>query len=403
MLDCVRHFFPATEMERVLEEMALVKLNVLHWHLSDDQGWRLESRVYPKLNETGGPFYTGEEIRRVTAFAKTRGIEVIPEIDLPGHTTAILAAYPELSCRGEPVELAKDGGIYDVILCAGKERVYEFLFPLLDEAAVLFDSPVFHLGGDEAPKNEWKKCPHCKAALEKNGLAGFEDLQGHFTSRLAKRLAAKGKQVRCWNDILKAQTLPENLDIQYWVDWEQSDRLESFFNRGGGVVFSDMFSLYFSSPECLIPLEKVYRCEPVIQGHSLAGEPNLLGMEACLWTEGIAAAEGLERAVFPRLFALAEAAWSGVPPSAGEGDYPDFERRLGGKLKSLAERGVAFTPLEECNPQGEARLEAIRRCYREMAESMSGGFKMPDPESLKRISAAYARGYNLPPEFLSVR
>jgi hypothetical protein len=126
-------------------------------------------------------------------------------------------------------------------------------------------------------------------------------------------------------------------------------------------------------------------------------------MEACLWTEGIATPEQLETAVFPRLFALAEAAWSGVPPSAEGGDYPDFERRLGDKLKNLAERGVAFTPLEDCNPQGEARLEAIGRLYREMAESMSGGFKMPDPESLKRISAAYARGYNIPPEFLSAR
>jgi hexosaminidase len=398
MLDCVRHFFPAAEVEQVLEEMALVKLNILHWHLSDDQGWRLESRVYPKLNQTGGLFYTGEEIRRIVAFAKTRGIEVIPEIDLPGHTTAILAAYPELSCRGEPVELAKGPGIYSVILCAGKERVYDFLFPLLDEVADLFDSPVIHLGGDEAPKSEWKKCPHCTTAVERYGLEGFEDLQGYFTSRLALRLAAKGKRVRCFNETLKAKKLPENLEIQFWADWEQSDQLESFFDKGGGVVFSDMFSLYFDYPESMLPLEKVYRYQPLIGGRSFAGEPNVLGLEACLWTERVAAAERLGKALFPRLIALAEAAWS------GGGDYPDFERRLGGKLKSLAERGVAFTTLADCNPQGEARIAGIKQFEQEMREAMSAGSSMPDDlESMKRMSEGFARGFNLPPEFLSAR
>jgi hexosaminidase len=393
MLDCVRHFFETAEVERILEEMALVKLNVLHWHLSDDQGWRLESRVYPKLNQVSGPFYTWDEIRGVTAFAKQRGIEVIPEIDLPGHTTALLAAYPELSCRGEPVELGKGGGIYPVILCAGKERVYEFLFPLLDEAAGLFDSPVIHLGGDEAPKGEWQKCPHCTAAVENLKLAGFEDLEGHFISRLAEYLAAKGKRVRCWNDILKAKKLPENLSIQYWVDWDKSGASQSFFDAGGDVVFSDMFSLYFDYPESLNSLEKVYRCEPAIRGRSLTGAANALGLEACIWTERIALPELLETAVFPRLFAMAEAAWS------GGGDYAGFEQRLGIKLKSLAERGVAFTPLEDCNPKGEARLEEIKRWFMQTFQGMAlEDGKPPDPEFLNQIRAAFAQGFNLPPE-----
>ena len=270
-------------------------------------------------------------------------MEIIPEIELPGHTTGILAAYPELSCRGEPVELGKGGGIYPVILCAGKEQVYEFLFPLLDKAAGLFDSPIFHLGGDEAPKREWEKCPHCKEAAEKNGLANFEDLQGWFTTRLAERLAIKGKIVRCWNDTLKATTLPENLDIQYWVDWDQSGATDTFLDKGGKAVFSDMFSLYFDYPESFISLEKVYRYEPAIQGRSLAGTPGAAGMEACIWTERIVTPDRLEKAIFPRLFALAETVWS------GSGDYADFERRLGGKLTDLAERGVAFTALEGGN------------------------------------------------------
>jgi hexosaminidase len=392
MLDCVRHFFEAAEVERILEEMALVKLNVLHWHLSDDQGWRIESRVHPRLNQVSGPCYTQDEIRHTVAFAKERGIEVIPEIDLPGHTTAILTAYPELSCRGEPAALGKTGGIYPVILCAGKESVYEFLFPLLDEVAGLFDSPVFHLGGDEAPKGEWKQCPHCKAAVEKNGLEGFEDLQGWFTSRLAEHLAVKGKRVRCWNDILKAKKLPENLSIQYWVDWDQSCSPESFFDAGGELVFSDVFSLYFNWPESMIPLEKVYRCEPLVRDRSSGGAANALGLEACLWTEQIAVPEQLETALFPRLFALAEAAWN------GGGDYAGFEQRLGAKLKGLAERGVAFTALENCNPQGEARLEGLKGYFmRESQGAAPEEDKLPDPELLMKIRIAFVRGFNLPP------
>jgi hexosaminidase len=390
-LDCTRHFFDASEVERILEEMSLVKLNVLHWHLSDDQGWRIESRVHPKLNRISGPFYSQDEIRHIVAFAKERGIEVIPEIDLPGHTTGILAAYPDLSCRGEPVELGKGGGIYPVILCAGKKQVYEFLFPLLDEAVGLFDSSIFHLGGDEAPKREWEKCPHCKAAAEKNGLANLDDLQGWFTTRLAEHLAAKGKIVRCWNDILKAKTLPENLDIQYWVDWSQSGAMDTFLDKGGEAVFSDMFTLYLDYPESLIPLEKVYRYEPALEGRSLAGAPDVLGMEACIWTERIAAAERLEKALFPRLFALAEAAWS------GGGDYAGFERRLVGKLAGLAERGVAFTALEESNPQGDERLAGIKQWFIQGAQGAAPEEdKMPDPEQLTRIRTMFAQGFNLP-------
>jgi hexosaminidase len=395
-LDCARHFFDTPELERILEEMALVKLNALHWHLSDDQAWRIESRVHPKLNRASGPFYTQDEIRHIAAFARERGIEVIPEIEMPGHATGILAAYPELSCRGEPVELGKGGGIYPVILCAGKEEVYDFLFPLLDEAAGLFDSPVFHLGGDEAPKGEWERCPHCRGAMAKNGLADLEDLQGWFITRLAERLGARGKTVRCWNDILKAGTLPENLDIQYWVDWDQSGAMDAFLEKGGQAVFSDLFSLYFDYPEGFIPLEKVYRYEPAVRGRSLAGAPGLRGMEACVWTERIAAPEGLERAIFPRLFALAEAAWS------GGGDYGNFEGRLGGKLAGLAERGVAFTALEACNPQGDARLEGIRRWFSSQGAAPEDG-KMPDPEQLTRIRAMFARGFNLPGELFSGR
>jgi hexosaminidase len=382
MLDCVRHFFNADEIEKVLEEMALVKLNVFHWNLSNDQGWRIESRVFPKLNEVSGPCYTQDEIRRIVNFAKERGIEVIPEIDVPGHTTALIAAFPELSCKGENISLGKSGGIYRTILCAGKESTYTFLFDLFDEAAGLFESPYFHLGGDEAPKVEWEHCEHCKAALEKNGLAGFEDLQGYFTVRMADHLAKKGKRIICWNDILKAKTLPQNMDIQHWIEWDEAGRTESFLNKGGNVVFSDMFHLYFDYPESFIPLEKVYGYTPV--------PANAEGVEACLWTEGILTPEQLQRRIFPRLFALAESAWSGPE------NYDDFERRLRNKAAALDGRGVAYTPLSECNPRDATRVEGIMRYYQGLASVMGDSANMPPPEEAKVMRAMMSRGFNLP-------
>lgn len=182
-LDCVRCFFPVGEVRRVIEQMARVKLNVLHWVLTNDQGWRIESRQYPRLNEISGPYYTRDEIRNVVAYARERGIEIIPEIDMPGHMTALLAAYPEYSCSGKPVQLAKTGGIYPIILCAGAEKTYELIDSLLGEVCSLFPGGRIHLGGDEAPKREWKTCPCCQQRKRDEGLADENELQGWFMNR----------------------------------------------------------------------------------------------------------------------------------------------------------------------------------------------------------------------------
>ena len=282
------------------------------------------------------------------------------------------------------------GGIFAVILCAGKERVYDFLFTLLDEVSGLFDSPLIHLGGDEAPKIEWERCEHCTAALKKLGLEDFEDLQGHFTARLAEHLAKKGKTVRCWNDILKSRVLPGTMDIQYWVEWDASGGLEPYFDRGGSVVFSDMYSLYFDYPASFSSLKKVFDYAPAIRDRSVAASPHTAGVEACLWSERVPTAEALERAIFPRLFALAETAW------AGPGDYRDFENRLRPHLETLKARGVSFTPLEQCNPEGAARLADIARFW-EAFQASSGGIELAvPPETMQQMRAAMARGFNLP-------
>lgn len=387
MLDCVRHFFDRAEVERIIEQMSLVKLNVFHWHLSDDQGWRIESNAFPELNALPGGRYSRDDIRQVVAFARERGVEVIPEIDLPGHTTAILSAFPGLSCRGEKLSPAEAGGIYKIILCAGKEETYSFLYRLLDETAELFDSPYFHLGGDEAPKDEWEQCEHCKGMIAREGLAGFGDLQAHFTARLAAHLAEKGKRVVCWNDVLHAET-PPPADIQYWVDWTGGAEMRKFHDGGGRVVFSDMFSLYLDYPECFSSLEKVYGYEPHLGDSSRASAPNTAGIEACIWTERLDSPEALERKIFPRLFALAEAAWT------RDRDYADFEERLGAKLAALEKEGIAFLPLERCNPKGAARAAEIAEFWQAMQAAM-GGSSLPDPAMLERMVAMLVQGFDL--------
>ena len=165
-LDCSRHFFTADEVKKVIDQMTRVKLNVLHWHLVDDQGWRIECKTLPLLHETTGTYYTQEEIRSVIEYARVRGMEIIPEIDMPGHTRSMIAAYPHLSCFGEKTELCQFGGIFEKILCPGKDETFEFIEKLLTEVCALFPDDRFHIGGDEAPKTEWKKCPHCKARME---------------------------------------------------------------------------------------------------------------------------------------------------------------------------------------------------------------------------------------------
>lgn len=348
-LDCARHFFPAAEVMRVIEGMALAKLNVLHWHLSDDQGWRIESKKFPALNEKGGEYYTQDEIKEITGYASRRGVEIIPEIDLPGHTSAILAAFPELSCTGEQVELKRTGGIYGVILCAGKERVFDFIGALLDELCPLFPAERFHIGGDEAPKTMWQSCPDCAARMKKLGLSEPEQLQGYFACRVSEMLRAHGKRPVCWNEALRSGIVPENAEIQYWTLQHRRD-MEKYADRGGRWIYSDMFELYFDYPHSMTPLRKVYGVKPHL-GRKTYAHGGLTGFEACLWSEHISDRLTLERHIFPRAYALAELAWS------GSGDYEDFELRLGRELELAARAGICCTDREHWDPRGRPRLE----------------------------------------------
>lgn len=350
-LDVARHFFDAREVKRIIEQMAIVKMNVLHWHLVDDQGWRIESKRFPKLHqEAGDEYYTQREIHEVVTYAAERGIEVIPEIDMPGHASALLAAYPEYSCSGKEVKLAVSGGIYPIILCAGDEKTYELIGELLDEICPLFPSTRFHVGGDEAPKTEWIKCPHCQKKINEEHLANEIELQGYFTNRVKEMLKQKGKTVICWNDSLEANNLAHDVFIQFWsVNF--AEYLKPFIAKGGQFIYSDMFTYYFDYPHSMTPLKRLYEDPISIDEIDYSNNPALKGIEVCLWAEHLDTNPKLEERLFPRLYAAAEVMWSKVR------DYNDFEERLIHFLFAFHPVDIACVPQSGWNPQGDKRRE----------------------------------------------
>lgn len=374
-LDCARHFFDAKAVKEIIEGMSLAKLNVLHWHLSDDQGWRIESLRFPKLHETSKDYYTQKEIRDIVAFAKDRGVEIIPEIDMPGHTTAILAAYPQYSCSGKKVSLASSMGIYPVILCPGKEETFEFLEQLLGEIVPLFEGPRFHIGGDEAPKTEWARCPDCQRRMQELGLGSLDDLQGYFTRRVQDILAKFGKQAVCWNDTLLASNAPKDVQIQYWTLQHRS-QMEPMIEQGGRWIYSDMFELYFDYPHSMTSLKKVYETNPHLGKREVGPKDGLIGMEGCVWTEHIDNADSLERRLFPRVFALAEVCWS------RHRNYESFEQRLRAMMPVL-ENSVSVTEQDSWNPKGKQRRKEALSYFTGMNSSMSKEVREQTVESAK--------------------
>ncbi len=375
-LDCSRHFFTADEVKKVIDQMTRVKLNVLHWHLVDDQGWRIECKTLPLLHETTGTYYTQEEIRSVIEYARVRGMEIIPEIDMPGHTRSMIAAYPHLSCFGEKTELCQFGGIFEKILCPGKDETFEFIEKLLTEVCALFPDDRFHIGGDEAPKTEWKKCPHCKARMEALGLTDYEDLQGYFTKRVVAILKKHGKRAVCWNDVLESKDVDTENIIQYWTAQHETP-VPAFIERGGKVIFSNMSALYFDYPHGINSLNKVYHYQPVVMGKSYADSPNMLGYEAALWSEQVETPEHLEELLFPRLYAVSEIAWNEA------GDYADFEHRAEKKIEIAAKQGVNCMTKDGWNPEGEARVQSAATFIAHMMNP--GGIGTPHTDAEREM------------------
>lgn len=349
LLDVCRHFFPMETVYRLVDIMAYYKFNRLHLHLTDDQGFRFESERYPLLNDIGswrkstlvrhngvsaqdglphGGYYRKAELRELVRFAKARGIDIVPEIDMPGHALSAIAAYPELACFCEPVDVATRFGVTTFskkLYCAGDPKTYEFLFSLLDEALEVFPFEYVHIGGDEAVKTDWKRCGRCQALKKEQGLKNERELQGHFLNRAIEYLASRGRRAIVWNDGF-CDTLNKSAVCQYWtpLPHEGTDRTARHINAGGEAILSPLTRLYFDYPYAATPLKKTYRCRTTLAGVRKKARANILGVEAALWTEWIDTEERLFFNALPRLAAAAQTGWS----ARGSERYSAFLRRL---------------------------------------------------------------------------
>ena len=342
MLDVSRHFFDIDEVKRYIDIMSIHKLNTLHWHLSDDQGWRIEIKKYPRLTEIGsirkgtmvkknwgthdgipyGGYFTQDQIREVVEYAAAHAINIIPEIDLPGHMLAALTAYPELGCTGGPYEVWTRWGVSDDVLCAGKEQTFEFIEGVLTEIMELFPSKYIHIGGDESPKVRWEKCPHCQARIKALGLKDTDKftaeqyLQSYVTARVEAFLTAHGRRMIGWDEILEGELSPEAIVMS----WRGSAGGIEAARQHHEVIMTPNSHFYIDYYQSLdienepfgiggyVPVEKVYSFDPYDQ---LTEEQQkyILGVQANLWTEYIAENWHLEYMLLPRLSALSEVQW----------------------------------------------------------------------------------------------
>ena len=342
-LDVARHFFSVDEVKRYIDVMAIHKLNTLHWHLTDDQGWRIEIKRYPELTAVGsirkatvvrkewgtydgtpyGGFYTQDEIRDVVKYAADRGVTVIPEIDLPGHMLAALTAYPELGCTGGPYEVWGRWGVADDVLCPGREKTFEFLEGVLTEVMELFPSEYIHIGGDECPKVRWEKCPRCQAKSRQLGLKDDGEhtaehyLQSYVTDRIGKFLAQHGRRIIGWDEILEGRA-PSDAVV---MSWRGSEGGIAAAKLGHDVIMTPNSHFYFDYYQSLdtdaepfgiggyIPMEQVYSYDPAFPELTPEQQKHILGVQANLWTEYVLSDEHLEYMLLPRLAALSEVQW----------------------------------------------------------------------------------------------
>ena len=346
-MDVSRHFFDMDMVKRYLDIMEVHKLNTLHWHITDDQGWRIEIKKYPKLTEIGsvrkrtvvghvsgsstfdetpygeGCWFSQEQIKEIIAYAAAKGITIIPEIDLPGHMLAALAAYPELGCTGGPYEVWGKWGVADEVLCAGNEETMVFLENVLAEVAELFPSEYIHIGGDECPKVYWEKCPKCQAKIRELGLKDDEEfqaehyLQSYVMKRMADFLETKGKKIIGWDEILEGE-VAENATIMSWRGTSGGLKAAQMGHDAvmtpNNFFYLDYYQSLDKENEPLaiggyVPVEKCYSYEPYAEGMTDEEKNHILGVQANLWTEYIASDDHLEYMLLPRMAALSEVQW----------------------------------------------------------------------------------------------
>ena len=370
-LDVGRHFFPIEFVKKYIDLLALHNMNTFHWHLTEDQGWRIEIKKYPKLTEIGawrdrtvigrnteeydntryGGFYTQEQAKEIVKYAGERYITVIPEVDLPGHMLAALAAYPEMGCTGGPYEVCPRWGVFEDVLCIGNEKSMQFLEDVMAEIIDIFPSKYIHIGGDEAPRTRWEKCPKCQARIRTEKLKADKNhtaedrLQSYCMTRIEKLLNSKGRQIIGWDEILEGDVAP-NATV---MSWRGSAGGIKAAQLGHDVIMTPNDYCYFDYYQSedtrhepfaiggFVPLEKVYSLNPTA---SLTEEQakHILGTQANLWTEYIPTSEQVEYMVLPRMAALAEVQWTQLEKK----DYTNFTTRLAGLIGLYRRDGLNY-------------------------------------------------------------
>lgn len=361
MLDVGRYFYKVNEVKHFLDLMALHKLNTFHFHLTEDQGWRIEIKKYPLLTQKGSKrshtnfgiiprsgFYTQEEIKDIVKYAHSKYIKVIPEFDIPGHTVSAIACYPELSCFDRNLEVATHWGVKHDILCAGKESTYKFVYDVLDEIAELFPDGEIHLGGDEAVKMRWNLCPHCQAEIKKQGLKDSEELQQFFMSKVNAYLKEKGIKTIMWNwdDIEPTKHLDPS--ICWNLCGAPSDKLDCIrgeMKNGRDMIITTSFPYYLDFPYGWVNLKMAYDFDPVKDLND-DDMKHIRGIEAPLWTEYVSDMKMADYRTFPKLGAICENAWS----KAENKNYDSFCDRLDMYYSLLNIYDVHPATLKQANP-----------------------------------------------------
>ena len=402
LLDASRFFIPKENVLRIIDCMSMLKINKLHFHLTDDNGWRIEIKKYPRLTEVGawrvdrmdvpfparrnpksgeptpiGGFYSQKDIKEMVAYAAERQIEIVPEIDMPAHSNAALTAYPKLAC---PV--VKDyigvlpglgGRNSEIIFCAGNDSVFTFLQNVMDEIMELFPSRYIHIGGDEAQKTHWKKCPLCQTRMKKEGLANEEDLQGYFMQRISDYVRSKGREVIGWDELTNSSFLPEGSIILGWQGYGKAALKAA--EKGHRFIMTPariMYLIRYQGPQWFEPvtyfgnntLKDVFDYEPVQKDWKPEYESLLMGIQACMWTEFCNKPEDVDYLLFPRLAALAEVAWT----PTGTKDWSGFLKRMDVYNAHLAEKGIVYArsmyniqqTVTPVNGHLEVNLECLR-------------------------------------------
>ena len=350
MIDCSRTFWSKEYIKRYIDLLALYKMNILHLHLVDDQGWRIEIKKYPELTNQGAffpekydepaerqGFYTQNDIKEIVTYASERNVTIIPEIEMPGHVLSALSVFPHLSCEGGPFEIHpffEGPGIHKDIYCAGNEKVFSFLESVLDEVIQLFPAEYIHIGGDEAPKDRWEKCPKCQERIMVEGLKDEFELQSWFIKRIEKYINQKGKKLIGWDEILEGG-LSETASVMYWRGWLE-EVPEEVVKQGNYLIMSPTSHCYFDYDYKTISTKKVYEFNPVPEILEDSVSHLILGGQANFWSHIDRTEQGFDRQIFPRILALSEVLWSTMEVR----NWERFENKLQTHDKRLEELNV---------------------------------------------------------------